>query len=262
MKRLLCLVILAAVQTSCLMPSVIQGSGKEVRGEFDIAQGYTSLAVSSGIAVELMLSDGGTGTIVADEKVLPFVSIVEEGGHVRVSYDPSISVSSPVNTVVSLPLSTRLDHIDASAAGRVVSGRRVVARAMSIDASSAGRVELDIDAEELRLNLSNAASFGGNVAVGSLEVDLSSASSCEMEGTAERLRVNANSAAGFRAPGLAVLHATVDASSGGKVEITVTEDIAANASSGGSVDYGGNPAIVRRNATSGGSVRATSGRSR
>jgi len=259
MKRSLLTVITAAAVAwslgSCVVASVIQGSGKEAHGEFDIAMGYTSLSVSGGITVELVLSDVGTGTIVADEKVLQFVSIVENGGRVEVSYDPAVSVNSTVRTVVRLPLSTALGHIDASAAAGVVSGRRIVAQSMEMELSSAARVELDVDSRELHLDLSSASSFEGNVAAGNVMVHLSSASSCELRGTAERLHADANSASDLRALGLVARSAAIDVASASKAEVTATEEITAGAASGATVRYGGNPTIVRQNASTGGSVR-------
>ncbi len=216
---------------------------------------YTSLSVSGGIAVELISSLTGEGSITADEEVLEYVSIVEERGKVKISYEPFISVQSDIKTVVSLPLSPVLTRMDVSSAARVTSEHRVLCSSIEIDCSSAGAVELDLDAQKLVLDLTSAASFAGNVVVQTLEADLDSAAKCDIEGSAGYCSAESSSAANFQGVGLLCRRAEVDASSGGGIEISIVDELDAEASSGGSVRYKGSPAIVRRSISSGGSIR-------
>ncbi len=88
-----------------------------------------------------------------------------------------------------------------------------------------------------------------------LDVEINSASNCYISGSADVCRVEANSAADFRGVDLVCRKADVEASSAAKIEIAITEDLDAHASSGGSIRYKGSPAILRRNTSSGGSVR-------
>ncbi len=240
---------------SCIPSSVIRGSGREANGTFDISPDYTSLDVSSGIVVELVDSLTTRGFITADEDVLDHVMIVREGGRVKVSYEPLVSVHSDITTVVKMPLSALLEEVDASSAARVVSTGRLLCGSLDIECSSAATVDLDIDGGELSIELSSAASFSGNVAVRSLEVDMSSASHCNIDGSADTGEVEANSAAAFRGLALVCGRADVEASSGGIVEISATNELNAGASSGGRVEYKGTPSIMRREQSSGGSIR-------
>ncbi len=255
MKKLLVGMVLAMVSTSCIPSSVIRGSGHEAKGTFDISLAYTALTVSSGITVEFVDSETGTGFITADEEVLEHVSIIEEGGTVKVSYEPFITVQSKIKTVVTMPLSENLSRLDVSSAGRVVSSTRVMASTMEIECSSAGEVEIDIDAAEISLDLSSAASFSGNVVAGTLKAELTSAAKCRIEGSADYSSVEASSAGLFQGFDLVSRRARAEASSAGSVEISATEELDASASSGGSVRYSGAPAITRRDTSSGGSVR-------
>ena len=255
MKKLASLAALVMILASCVPSSVIHGSGREARGAFDISLNYTALEVSSGIVVEFVRSESGEGFITADEEVLEYVSIVQNGGHVKVSYEPFVSVQSPVKTVVTMPLSDRLTRLDASSAARVTSARRLLCSSMEIDISSAAEVELDMDAQALTLEISSSASFAGNVAVQNLEVEMSSASKCNIEGSADYCEVEATSAAKFDGAGFVCRRVEADASSAAGIEISVTEELDGSASSGGSVRYKGSPAIVRQGQSSGGSVR-------
>lgn len=257
MKKLLCLAVCVAMAASCITSSVIVGSGHEAEGAFDIKPDYTSLSVSSGITVELLDTLSGEGYITADEEVLEHVAIVREGGHVSVSYEPLVSVRSEIKTVVRMPVSSALRKLDVSSAGQVVSPVRLLASSMEVECSSAARVDLDMDVQRLSVELSSAASFSGNVAVRSLEMEITSAAWCEIDGSADYLDVETTSAANLRGYGLVCRRVDADASSGSSIEVSVTEEFDASASSGGAVRYKGTPGIMRRGQSSGGSVRDT-----
>ncbi len=68
------------------------------------------------------------------------------------SYVPFVTVQSKIKTVVTMPVSDRLEKIDVSSAGRVTSARRLLCSAMEIDCSSAAEVELDLDAGDVTID--------------------------------------------------------------------------------------------------------------
>ncbi len=246
----------AVIAAGCMSPSVIRGSGREATGEFDIRLDYTSLEVSSGIIVELVRSDVGVGFITADEEVLEHVSIIQEDGRVKVSYEPSfISVQSRIKTVVTMPLGERLARLDVSSAARIVSDERLQGGEIEMEATSAGKIEVDVDAVEVEIDLGSAANFSGNVVAERLEVEVTSAARCDVAGDVGDFVGEASSAGDIRGAELVCRRAEVDASSAGKIAIVTTQELVAKASSGGSVRYRGNPSIVRRDTSSGGSIR-------
>lgn len=243
------------ILVSCISSGVITGSGREAKGTFDITPGYTELAVSNGIVVEFVPSLNGEGFITADEEVMPYVSIVEEKGRVKVSYEPFVTVQSNIETVVTIPVSDRLGRLDVSSAGRVTSARRLLCSTLEIECTSAAVVEADVDAGDVTMDLASAARFEGNVIVRNLEVELSSASNCNTTGSADFCTVEASSAANFRGAELECRRADISASSAAKIEITAIGELDAKASSGAVVRYKGSPVMVRRNTSSGGSIR-------
>ncbi|MDR2890509.1 MAG: DUF2807 domain-containing protein [Alistipes sp.] len=278
MKKLLfVLSAVALFATSCAAQPFIRvkGSGKSVKGEFDITLDYSSLSVQEGIEVVLVPSDVPLGTIVADEEVMEYVSIVETNGVVKVSYEPTITISSGgVKTVVTMPISGNLARVKVSSAGSIKCETTLNPTRLEVDASSAGMVDLSLDGGNLSADLSSAATVNirGNVGlvdveassaatfdingtVGLLNVDLSSAATFRGEGTADQINLEVSSAASFRGYDLTGRSAVVDASSGGSVHFTVTDELDAEASSGASVKYMGSPTRVNRDVSSGGSVR-------
>lgn len=129
-----------------------------------------------------------------------------------------------------------LNKLSASSAGSIFSDGPLTAGHMEISASSAGSIEVTIEAE-------------------SADVSSSTAGDVELKGRAQSFKVEASSAGQVDAYDLEANRVTAQASSGGSVKINVRESLEAHASSGGSIRYRGNPDRSNTNSTSGGSVR-------
>lgn len=248
---------------SCIDSSMIKGNGKVAKGAFDVRADYTELSVSSAITVVFApvaeVSGGASmveGHITADEEVLEFVSIVDDEGRIRISYEPFVAVRSDIKTVVTIPVSTSLGKISANSAAKVSCEVKLVCPSLAIDCSSAAEMDLQIEAKNLDMELSSAAIFKGAVSVAELDVDMTSAAKCRMEGTADEADMDVTSAAAFNGYDLVCRKAELDASSAGKIDITVSDELDAEVSSGGAVRYHGAPALVRRDVSSGGSIKS------
>ena len=129
-----------------------------------------------------------------------------------------------------------LDKLSASSAGSIFSEGTIKTRSMDISASSAGSVEISIDAN-------------------SVEVSSSSAGDVELKGRATRISLDASSAGEIDAYDLEADEVNAQASSAGSVKIYAKESLEARASSGGSIRYRGNPDRSDTNSSSGGSVK-------
>lgn len=130
----------------------------------------------------------------------------------------------------------QLDKLSASSAGSIYSDGPLKANSMEISASSAGSIEVSIDAI-------------------SAEVSASSAGDVELKGNAGSISVDASSAGEIDAYDLEAERVEAEASSGGSVKVNVTQNLNAHASSGGSIRYRGNPDKSITNSSSGGSVK-------
>ncbi len=249
--------------SSCIaQPRIVKGNGKVAKGAFDIALDYTELSVSNGIIVELVPYEGeakngrGEGFITADDKVLGYVSIIERDGKVKVSYEPQISVRlGDIKTVVTMPISSALARLDASSAAKIVGKTRLMCGNLDVDCSSAAKVDIGLEAASLWVDLSSAAEFEGDLSVRDFNAELSSAAKCKVAGTADSCNIETSSAASVKGYGFVCRSVSIDASSAGSVEITATEELNADVSSGASVRYKGNPTRVRQDVSSGGSLK-------
>ncbi|HYH16398.1 MAG TPA: head GIN domain-containing protein [Flavisolibacter sp.] len=126
-----------------------------------------------------------------------------------------------------------------------------------LDASSGARTTIDgsLTSNKLEVDLSSGASLTGNVAVTAMDIELSSGAKSNVKGRVDNLSVETSSGAHFNGYDLNAVTARADASSGGKMELSVSKDLAASASSGGAINYKGNGGISNVSTSSGGKVR-------
>lgn len=129
-----------------------------------------------------------------------------------------------------------LNKLHVSSAANVFSDGTIKAKTMDISASSAGSAELSIDAE-------------------SVSIDASSAGDVVLEGRAVNIEVEVSSAGEIDAYGLESENGNASASSAGSAKISVSKELTAQASSGGSIRYRGSPAKTNTSSSSGGSVK-------
>ena len=130
----------------------------------------------------------------------------------------------------------KLDKLSASSAGSIYSDGKIKSGSMEISASSAGVIEIAVESDEL-------------------SASSSSAGDIEITGKVRSLVAESSSAGQIDADELEAESVEVEASSGGSAKVFVTKKLDANASSGGSVRYRGNPEKSNTESSSGGSVK-------
>jgi len=126
-----------------------------------------------------------------------------------------------------------------------------------LSASSAGSVfsEGSLETDELELSVSSAGNVDLMLKAGTVEVSASSAGEVELKGTADIIIAEASSAGEIDAYDLASKKVKAEASSGGSIKVSVTDELDAHASSGANIRYRGNPNKSITNSSSGGSVK-------
>jgi hypothetical protein len=129
-----------------------------------------------------------------------------------------------------------LEEISVSSSADLFCEDVITGKSLELDVSSSGDASLKIDVEEL-------------------EVEVSSSGDLELEGNCESQYVRASSSGDYNGFDLVSSFADIRASSGADVEVNVTEEIEADASSGASIYYRGNPDKVYVDSSSGGKVR-------
>jgi hypothetical protein len=140
-----------------------------------------------------------------------------------------------ISVTVYLTFKT-LKSIDVSSAADLESKSVLKGNELSIKVNSAGRAVLEVD-------------------VDALDVDVNSAGKLELSGKCNFNNIDINSAGKLYAYELQSKKVNADVNSAAKAEISVISELIAEANSGGSIYYKGNPEKVISNSDSGGRVR-------
>ncbi len=126
----------------------------------------------------------------------------------------------------------------------------------NIDASSGAHVKIDnsLNEQHIKVDLSSGASIAGIINAGTLTMDQSSGAKSELKGNVQNLSLSASSGAHFNGYGLIAKQGNANASSGGKIQLTVQDKFTAHASSGGGIIYRGE-GTASTHTSSGGKIR-------
>ncbi|NCT95340.1 MAG: DUF2807 domain-containing protein [Chitinophagaceae bacterium] len=129
-----------------------------------------------------------------------------------------------------------------------------------IEASGACNVRATeaIRGDELKIQMSGASDFRGELQVKNLQLEASGASQMRVSGMAEQLRVDANGASDIKGYDLKADKARIDASGASVVRITINKEFNASASGGSSIYYRGEGLIRDINTSGGATVKRRS----
>lgn len=183
---------------------------------------FHAIETSSGI--EVIISKGDKEELavsVSDTKYLDEVRTVVENGTLKISRSSNWSLWNKwKNWKVKVSVSySRLDEVKATSGGSI---------------------------------------NGTDVKLDKLSARLNSGGAINLSGTVESLDVDGNSGAQFKGYSLRTVNCKADVSSGAGIQITVTKEISAKATSGGFVRFKGDGLIRDINVNSGGSVKRQS----
>jgi len=112
-----------------------------------------------------------------------------------------------------------------------------------LEASAGASVGGDdtIQAEEMSLDASSGASVRIDLECNNLDVDVSSGASLRLKGSTETQKADVSSGASYNGVEMIAEKVKIDASSGASAKVFASKEIKAEASSGGSIKYKGDP---------------------
>lgn len=212
---LLCLATIAIAQTSLPL------------------NGVNSVVVKGAMTVQL---EKGTGElqIFGDAESLKTIDISIEDGVLQLSGAKAkfgMSTTSVEKVVIKLP---SLESLKLSGAAEVTAE--------------------GFDNESLFVNVAGAGSCELNINVQVVKLDVSGAADIEMEGSAETVVITLSGAAGFDAEDYLVKNMTLILSGAASAEVNVSEMLDVNISGVGSVEYKGEPKVLRKRISGAGVV--------
>lgn len=226
MRKLSTFIILAIISTLAIAQERV-----EVR---DVT-GFTEIDVSEGIKVELTYGGKEYVEVTADKEYIDLV----------------------VTEVLGNELTIYMKGVNWNGKSRKVLVKIIAPKIESLEASSGASIESQnvIESDELEMSTGSGASLKIAFKSATASCEASSGSSAKLKGSTNFFDVEASSGASINAESVEAVKVKADVSSGGSVFVNVKDEIHAEASSGGTIKYNGNPQIVDIEKSSGGSVR-------
>lgn len=202
---------------------------------------FTKVDAATSVQIELIQSNQHKAEIWIDEGELNELKVEVHGSTLKIKWEDRGKVWRGDNWKRKATLKVyykSIDEISVSAGARIESDDTIKTDDFEIDASSGGRVSVNVNADVVDSHVSS----GGSV---------------DISGETDKLVVNASSGGSFSGKELEAKEVRAKASSGGTAKVWATERIEASASSGGNVKYRGNPSErdISSSKWSGGAVR-------
>lgn len=200
---------------------------------------FSEIHVTTGI--ELIITQGAAehAKIVADDVLIDAIVVEQSGNSVNIKWELIKSTRKRwLNRTAKVFISYQnLNLIEATEGSSVKTENTLKSNILSILVTSGAIVTAGIDCPELQMRTNSGASALLNGNVGKLKLESSSGS-----------RVNAvEMTSGY---------ASVTASSGADVKVSVSKELQATASSGGNIRYKGSPVVENTAGSKSGNVKA------
>lgn len=228
---LITMTILLAAGCVVNIQDTITGDGKVVSQTRDVPE-FTGVKVGSGIDVFLTQGDDQLVEVEADENLQEWIMTEVKGSVLHIYTDKNIRLAKAKRVNINCKI---LDRIDISSAGDVTAVNRFKADKLDIDMSSAGDLNLEVEANEISISISSA----GNAV---------------LKGKTDTLKADLSSAGDLNAYDLEAKYGDISVSSAGSARVFITDEASFHSSSAGDIDYKGEPRMKEIHTSSAGSV--------
>lgn len=223
MNRLLIIALLALTSVAA------QAQKSETRS----VGSFSGIKAAEGVDVYLKKGDKESLRVEVSGVDLRDVLTEVSGSYLKIHMEDGNYRNKTVKVYVTY---VEVNKLSASSAANIFSENVLKTKSLSVSASSAGTVDIQVD-------------------VDSFEATASSAGDVQVKGTAKSVDITASSAGEVDAYELEAEQVSVGVSSAGSAKVHATKSIEARASSGGSIRYRGNPERSNTHSSSGGSVK-------
>ncbi len=234
MKTFRKLFIITLLTTIGLTNSVFAGNSDET--EIRNVRDFHAIKVSTGIDLYLKMGDTEEVKVVADDDIIDKLITEVDEGTLRIYMKKSNWTNWGFSKTRKVYVTVKeLNAIDASSGSDVNSENTLTGESLKLRASSGSDISLDVVYKNLSL-------------------DTSSGSDAKVKGKVKNFEAQASSGSDINARELETVICKVSVSSGSDASVSVSDELYARASSGGDVNYYGNPQIKDIDESSGGDV--------
>ena len=228
------LLFIATVSTSCMIEGIssVSGNRNVITETRKINDDFTKIQVGQGIQLHITQEDNLSLVVKADENLHKLIETEVRNGVLKISSKRNIRRAKSKKVYLSAP---NINAIKATSGSDVVTENTINANEFEAHVSSGADARIDVNAD----TVNSSASSGADL---------------KIKGTANYYTAKASSGSSIRAYSLESKNATVKASSGANIDVHAIESLNAKASSGGDIDYRGNPKKIDKRSSSGGSI--------
>ena len=218
--------------TSCIYNGV-RGDGNVITENRKISNDFTRIKASRGLDVYITKSSDLSLVVEADENLHEFIEtdIIDKTLIITTNKNIGLATAKKIHLSVE-----NLNEILVSSGAEIYSENTFFTKDLKISASSGAEMNLVLNVNNLVCSTSSGA-----------EINLS--------GIAINFDANSSSGSEINAYELKAKNCIAKASSGSDIEISVSDSFEGEAASGADIKYKGNPKVVSKNKSSGGSVK-------
>ncbi|MCH3884686.1 head GIN domain-containing protein [Tenacibaculum aquimarinum] len=236
-SKIITLFVLATLTVSCAgnMFNSVSGNRNVKTENRKIQDNFSVVKVSTGI--DLYITQGNEVSLVveADENLHDIIKTeVNENGKLSIYSEKNIWKAKARKVHLTL---TNIEELIATSGSDVYTENTIKATNFKVSVTSGADAKIEVDAENVESNATSGA-------------DLS------ISGSTTKHTSSATSGSSIYAFGLKSKQTNASVTSGADIDVYASESIDARATSGGDIDYKGNPTNVNKKETSGGDVDA------
>ncbi|MCC9071581.1 DUF2807 domain-containing protein [Flavobacterium sp. F-65] len=211
----------------------IEGSGNVITEKRNVQGSFENVTVSNAIDLVIEQSDKAEITVEADDNLINKITTKIEGNTLVIKCDyTSFRNIKSKKVIVKMPV---INNIKASSASTVRSASVLRGEDISLDASSAAEMNVNIESD-------------------AVTCETSSASNIIIEGKALKLNASASSGSDIDAKRMLANEIDAQVSSGASIHVHPIVSLKAEASSGGNIYYNSVPKSIDKKSSSGGSI--------
>lgn len=236
LSKLTIVIVTTVLFSSCAVDMLNRVSGNKnvVTQDRKINDDFTSIKVSTGLDLYISQSNNVSLRVEADENLHDIIITEISNGVLKVYSEKNIWKAKARSVYVSVK---DLEEISATSGSDVYTENTLRVGNLRVMTTSGADARMTVNAE----NITTSSTSGSDI---------------KMMGTAVNHTAKATSGSSIKSYGLKSQNVIAKVTSGANIDVYATESIDAVATSGGDIDYKGNPRQVNKKSTSGGSISA------
>lgn len=234
LTKITAILVLLFTTSSCCIDGMrgIKGNGNVISEDRTINSDFEVIKVQQGINIYLTQGNSTDMNVEADENIMDLLITEVKNNELKVYFDKNVYRAKARNVYLTV---NSISKIKTSSGASVKSENTLQVNSLVLDSSSGSSMKIYVNANEVTCESSSGADI-------------------DIFGKTETFSAKASSGSSIDADELEAVNVYAKVSSGANIDVNVSGELTAKASSGGDIDYEGNPTDVNKDTSSGGSV--------